>query len=72
MLWIVVDGKCAPSEGAVLAKTVRENFAKEALSSVSAVAAVARSEGHVPGHGPRSRHAKAARNTPHTRDNGYR
>ena len=34
------------------------------------VAAVARSEGHVPGHGPRSRHAKAARNTPPQRDDG--
>ena len=34
------------------------------------VAAVARSEGPHAGHGPRSRHAKAARNTPPQRDNG--
>lgn len=34
------------------------------------VAAVARSEGPYAGHGPRSRHAKAARNTPPQRDNG--
>ena len=34
------------------------------------IAAVARSEGPHAGHGPRSRHAKAARNTPPQRDNG--
>ena len=34
------------------------------------VAAVARSEGPHAGHGPRSRHAKAARNTPPQRDDG--
>ena len=45
------------------------NFATATRAS-PAVAAVARSEGHVPGHGPRSRHAKAARNTPPQRDDG--